>query len=380
MRQTDLKLQEQKHTEGLQPADRLGAWRKALKLSPPGPDQLWQQAVGSAEGSLKIRYSGTNRIVDVSSESTNPRIAADFLNTLTKEFIEENLESRWKTTEHTGEWLTQQLQDMKIKLEKGEEELDAYARATGLVITSEKTNVDESKLTDLQKALSDAHNDRITKQSKYEMATNSPPDALPDVLDDSGLQQSQQALEDLRRQLAQLRIIYTADHVDVKRVQAQITAIEGGFAKQRENIIARIRNEYEAAKRREDLLATGYGSQEEHVSAEADKAAHYNLLKREVDTNRLIYETMLQKLKEASISAALRASNIRVVDPAEPAGGPSKPDISRSTIMGLFSGIFLGIIFAVLRERADRTLQDPGDAVYYLKLPELGVIPCSLAD
>ena len=369
LRRTDLKLQEQKHTEGLQPPDRLGTWRKALQLSPPNPDQLWQQAVGLAEGNLKVRYSGTNRIVEVSSESTNPLIAANFLNTLTREFIEENLESRWKTTEHTGEWLTQQLQDMKIKLEKGEEELDAYARATGLVMTSEKTNVDESKLTDLQKALSDAHNDRITKQSKYEMATSSPPDALPDVLDDTGLQQSQRTLEELRKQLAQLRVIYTADHVEVKRVQAQINAIEGA------NILARIRNDYEAAKRREDLLATGYGSQEQHVSAEADKAAHYNLLKREVDTNRQIYETMLQKLKEASISAALRASNIRVVDPAEPAGGPSKPDISRSTIMGLFSGIFLGIVFAVLRERADRTLQDPGDTMYYLKLPELGVIP-----
>jgi polysaccharide biosynthesis transport protein len=377
LRRTAQKLEEHKNAAGLQPPDRLGVWRKALHLAPPGPDQLWAQAMGSAMGNLRIRTSGTTRIVELSTESTNPRIAAEALNTLVVEFIEENLESRWKTTEHTGEWLTKQLQDIKIKLEKGEDELQAYARSTGLVMTSEKTNADESKLTDMQKALSDAHNDRITKQSKYEMAISSPPEALPDVLDDTALQQSQQSISELRRQLAQLRTTYTADHSEVKRVQAQITSIESGLQKQRENIFARIRNEFEYAKRREDLLASSYGSQAQLVSEEADKAAHYNLLKREVDTNRLLYETMLQKLKEASISSALRASNIRVVDSAEPSGLPSKPDISRSVEMGVLTGAFLGIMFAVLRERADRTLQDPGDTSYYLKLPELGVIPAA---
>ena len=175
LQRTAAKLGEHKQTGILQPADRLGAWRKALNLAPPTPDALWDQAVGVAAGSLKVRSSGTNRIVEVSCDSTNPQVAAAFLNTLAQEFIEENLEARWKTTEYTGEWLTKQLQDLKIKLEKAEDELQSYARATGLVITDEKTNVDDSKLADLQKELSQAHADLIAKQSIFEMASNSPP-------------------------------------------------------------------------------------------------------------------------------------------------------------------------------------------------------------
>jgi polysaccharide biosynthesis transport protein len=375
LRRSAARLEEQKHPDTLQPPDRLTAWRKALHIAPPASEQLWKQALGGAKGSLRVRASGANRIVEVSCESTNPEVAANFVNTLAHEFIEENLEARWKSTEYTGEWLTKQLQDLKIKLEKAEDELQGYARATGLVITSEKDNVDDSKLADLQKELADAHSDRVTKQSKYEMAISSPPEALPDVLDDTSLQDSQHALADLRRQYAQLRTLYTDNHSEVKRVQAQIDAIEAGLEKQRSNILTRIRNEYESAKRREDLLSAGYNTQARRVSDEAEKQAHYNLLKREVDSNRLLYDTMLQKLKEASITSALRASNIRIVDPADAPGSPFKPDVSRSIIVGLLSGIILGVAFSVLRERADRTLQDPGDPTFYLKLPELGVIP-----
>src|SRR5207245_7443408 len=131
-------------------------------------------------------------------------------------------------------------------------------------------------------------------------------------------------LADLRRQYAQLRTSFTDNHVDVKKVQAQITTIEGGLQKQRTNILTRIRNEYDSAKRREDLLAAGYASQARRVSDDAAKASHYNLLKREVDANRLLYEPMLQKLKEASMSSALRASNIRIVDAGDPSQLPSQ--------------------------------------------------------
>ena len=85
-----------------------------------------------------MRSSGTNRIVEVSTDSTSGQIAADFVNTLATEYIEQNLEARWESTEHTGEWLTRQLQDLKVKLEKSEEELQSYARSTSLVFTDEK--------------------------------------------------------------------------------------------------------------------------------------------------------------------------------------------------------------------------------------------------
>src|SRR5207253_954759 len=150
-----------------------------------------------------------------------------------------------------------------------------------------------------------------------------------------------------------------------------ITSLESALEAERLNILTRIRNEYLAAQRREKLLATSYETQAQRVSQDAAKTAHYSILKREVDASRQLYENMLQKLKEASIASALRASNIRIVDAAEPPSAPYKPDVMQRVTVGLLSGVFLGVVFVVLRERADRTLQDPGDPSYYLGLPEL---------
>jgi succinoglycan biosynthesis transport protein ExoP len=372
------KLQARKPAgDALQPSDRLGMWRKALNIRPPARSELWAQALGTASGGVKVRSSGTNRIVEVSCDSTSGQVAADFCNTLTQEYIDQTLEARWKTTEYTGQWLTKQLQDLKVKLERQQEQLQAYARQTGLVFTGEKNDVDgqQSKLVDLQKELSSAQADRITKQSRYEMAASSPAGALLDVLDDSSLKDSQKSLADLEAKLAQLTVTFTSSHAEVRRVQAQIDAIQAALNASRANILTRIQKEYEAAERREALLANAYAAQGRLVSGKAEQTAHYSLLKRDVDATRLLYDTLLQRLKEASIAAALRASNVRVVDAAEQPLSPYKPDISQRATVGLLFGIILGVGFVVLRERADRTLQDPGDVTYHLGIPELGVVP-----
>lgn len=369
------KLDAGPHASDLQPPDRLGMWRKALKVNPPSAEGLWKNALGLAAGSVGVRASGQTRIVEVSCDSTSPQLAADFCNTLTRTYIDENLEARWKSTEYTGQWLSKQLDDLKIKIEKSEEELQSYARSTGLVITSEKNDVQEARLGDLQKELSAAQSDRIAKQSKYEMAIASAPGALPEMLDDPQLKTAQGQLAELRAKVAQLRVGYTANYAEVRRVEAQIAVVENSIQSAGANIIKRIRNDFEAAQRREALLSTAYESQGKMVSGKAEETAHYGLLKREVDSSRMLYDNLQQRLKEASIASALRASNIRVVDPATRPGSPYKPDVSRQAMMGLMAGFVMGVGLVVLRERADRTLQDPGDSTYYLGLPELGVVP-----
>jgi succinoglycan biosynthesis transport protein ExoP len=371
------KLSKKERGSNIEPPDRLSAWRKALHIDPPTAKELWQEALKTAASTVRVRPSMMSRIIDVSCDSTNPQIAAEFLNALAQEYMQENLESRWKTTEHTGEWLTTQLQDIKVKLETSDDALQSYARQAKLTFTDEKNNVDEEKLHQLEKDLSDAQADRVAKQSKYEIALTSPLDALPGVVDDHAMSGYEHNLTDLRRQYAQLRTTFTPAHAEVKKVQAQITVLETELQTERANILRQIKNDYEEADRREKLLSAAYKNQAQLVTDQSVKVAHYNILKREVDTSRTLYETMLQRLKEASIASALRASNIRIVDMATAAPVPYKPDISRSCILGLLCGLALGIGYAVFRERADRTLQDPGDVSHYLNLAELGVIPAA---
>ncbi len=223
-------------------------------------------------------------------------------------------------------------------------------------------------------------NERIAKQSRYEMAMNSSPDALPDVLNDLGLRETQVKITDLRRQIAELSTIYTPEHSRVKRLQNQLATLQTAYERDRTAILKRIKNEYDEALRKEKLLAGAYSAQTRQVSGESEKAIQYNMLKRDVDSSRTLYDTMLQQLKQATIAAAMRASNIRVVDPANVPASPYKPRAPVSAGLGLLTGLFLGAAFIVMRERADRSIQQPGDSPFFLNLPELGIIPSAQAD
>ncbi len=305
---------------------RPSAWRRALQLPGPGAERpARQRALDLAAEELEVRAQGQTRIVEVVVESTDPQVAAEFANTLAEEFIDQNLEARWATTQRTGEWLARQLEEMRVKLEQSEDELQAYARSAGLLYTREQYSIAEEKLQQIQAELSKAEADRIGKQSRYEMARTSPPEVLPDVLNDTALRDYQARITELRREEAELTTTFTREHPRVKRVRAQLAAMEAAFSGVRDAILGRIRNEYEEAVRREELLRKDYMKQARLVSGQAAKAIRYNILKREVDSNRQLYETMLERVKEASVASALRASNVRVVDRARAPERPSKP-------------------------------------------------------
>jgi capsular exopolysaccharide synthesis family protein len=359
---------------------RFAAWRRALHLPESKPGPAGEDILALVAGSLKVSAVSNTRLVEILYDSADPRLAADVANALTAAFIEQNLESRWKTTQQTGEWLTRQMEDVRIKLEKSEGQLQAYASASGLLFTAEKDNLAEAKLRQLQDELSKAQGDRVTRQSKYERVATASPDSLPEVLDDATLQGYQVKLTDLRRQLAELSSTLTPLHPSVKKVQAQVASLEAERDRERANVTHRVQNEFESAQRREKLLTASYDAQARLVAEQAAKATHYDILKREVDNNRQLYDSMLQHVKEAGVASALHASNVRVVDPARPPARPYKPSLVLNAMLGLFSGGFFGIVFIVLRERADRSIQAPGEASLYLDVPELGVIPSAGAE
>ncbi len=371
------KIKKEQTQELALPTGRLNSWRRALRLPEPKPADAREEALGFAQGSLKLRAAGQTRVVEILCDSTDPRLAAEFANTLGNEYIDQSMEARWEMNQRTSAWLARQLDDMRIKLERSEDQLQRYARLTGLLFTGDKDkqNVSEEKLRQLQEELSRAQADRIAKQSRYEMAQSAAPETLPDVLNDNSLREYQAKVTDLRRQEAELGATYKPGYDKVEKVKAQITALETALVRERKAIIERIRNDYEQAQRRETLLAASYTTQAKLVTAESEKSIQYNILKREVETTRQLYEGMLQRVKEAAIASAMRASNVRIVDMATAPKLPYKPRLSMNGMLGLLAGMFLGVAFVVMRERADRTIQAPGDTQFYLNLPELGVVP-----
>jgi succinoglycan biosynthesis transport protein ExoP len=358
------------------------ALRRVIDVPALRPFSLREEALGIVKSNLTVRTDASTRIIDIFYDSADPQLAADFVNALASEFIQQNIESRWKATEETGEWLNRQIEDIRKKLEKSETELETYARTSGLLFTTEKVgsqlledNVDEEKLRQLQAELSDAHASRVSKQSIYESAYKAPVESLPQVLDDKTLGEYAVKLTDLRRQYAELSSWMTSANPAVSKVKAQVNTLEAALKQQQADDMQRVRNEYDAAVRRETLLNASYALQAHLVSDQSAQVAHYNIIKSDVENNRQLYDSMLRSAQEAAMTSALRVSNIRVVDSARPPTHPYKPSFLLNSSLGLFAGAFLGFGFLVMRERADHSIRVPGETPSYLGVPELGVIP-----
>jgi succinoglycan biosynthesis transport protein ExoP len=350
-------------------------WRHWLHLPEKAKLSGREKLIEQAAASLKIRSMSHTRLIEATVDSRDPQLAADFVNLLASERIQQNQESKLDTGQRTEAWLKHELAAARENLRSSENALQNYARTSGLIFLDEGTNVATEKLQEVQQELSAATADRIAKQSRLELARSSPPGTLADVLNDLGLRETEGKLNDAKRRLADLTAVYNSGYSKVRQAQGELAALETVFARQRGNILRRIENDYEDAKRRERLLEATYDGQTREVSGQGEKAVQYNILKREVESNRQLYDTMLQQMKQAAIASAMRASNVRVVDEARVPDIPIAPDFKLNAAFGLLAGLVSSCLVATLADLSDRTLRQPGDVRRWTELPELGTIP-----
>jgi capsular exopolysaccharide synthesis family protein len=369
------KMKPENNSEGQEQQDFLGPLRKSLGVQQNGGLASWQEALAMARATVQIEDTGGSRIIILRCKSTNPQVAAEFINGVAREYIEQRLKERWEAYQSTSKWLMQAQAELKAKLELSEEEIQRFARASGLVFTSETQNIAEEKLKQLQTALSSAQATRIAKQAQYEASKSSRPEALPEVLDSGPIGTYQVQLAELRRQLAELGSALTPEHYKIKRLQAQISELESVMERERSNIIKRIMNEYEAALRTENQIRSEYNRQTSLISGQAANLIKHRILMREAETNRHLYELTLQKGKEASIASALRASEARVIDGANPPSEPFKPVLVINLAAGLIGGLVFGSAFAIMRDRLSATIHLSSSLPLPISVRELGVIP-----
>jgi capsular exopolysaccharide synthesis family protein len=345
------------------------SWSSDDGKSAPG------KLVQAAARHLKVGIAGQTRIIEVTFESTDPRMATGFANTLISEFIEQNMNARWQLSQRTSAWLGQQLDDLRSNLRRSDDALQSYARNKSLIYTGDRENVSTEKLRQLQSEMSRAQADRAVAESRFKVATTTAPETLADVLKDGNLRALQSTINELKRQAAEMAIIFKPDYVKAKQVRAELGATEAALEQERSAVVRRIMNDYKEAEHREAILAAAYEKQVGLVMQDSRNSIQYDILKREVDTNRQIYEATLERVKESSIANALRASNIRVVDSATVPDKPDNPAMPVNVAGGALFGLVLGFGTALARERVRESLNHPGDANRLLGLPELGVIP-----
>ena len=336
-------------------------------------------ALAMAVKTLDAHPVERTRILEITCESTNPELASNFLNSLAEEYKQNNYQKRMASIQVATQWLAQKQDETKSKMLEAEQRLQEFVRNSGNVFIThdqEKENtLADFQLQELRSRLSAAEADLIPKQTRYEMVQKSSPEALPDVLSDGSIHEFQTKIADLRAREAQLTTTLTPANSKVKMVEAEIGELQASLKKATESAKQRIINDYDAARQNRDLLSKAYASQASRVTAQGGKEAEYNALKREADSARQTYNTMLQQANQADISNSIPITNINVVDPSVPAQTPYKPKPTVLLGMGAAVGLAMcgGIVF--LLEGLNRRVTSPGHARHLFNLPQLGVIP-----
>jgi polysaccharide biosynthesis transport protein len=355
-----------------------------VQAAAPTPESLVdpdveQTVLREFKDRLSVDPVRRSRLVQISFESQDPKVAAQAVNALAANYIQENLESRWQAAQKASEWLSQQLESFKAKLEKSEDDLQEYAQRNGLLfLETEKgdtENIVNERLRQLQDELTKAQGERYAKESIYRLTEIGDYSALPGVVDNKLMQELTARLAEFERQKAALTPTFTSDYPKVKEIQSQIDEIESRLNEERKRAAQGIVDDYLAATRRENLVREAFEQQQNQANHVAARTVQYNILKREVDTNKQLYEGLLQRLKEAGVSAGMNASNIRVVDAAVPPTRPVRPRPVLNLGLALLLGLGCGIGMAFLQEHLDNTLKNSDDIERVLRVPALALIP-----
>jgi succinoglycan biosynthesis transport protein ExoP len=352
-----------------------------------GDPALAAGMVGSFKGGLRVNLVPNTRIIEVYYRGANPERTAAVVNTLMQTYVDENRKSRYDATMDSSKWLAGQLVDMQMKVESSQEELVRYQKEHEILGIDEKQNITMAKLDELNKQLTSAESERMDKEALYRLVETGDADAVASStggLDDSGSgsQSNSGLLETLRAKQAEIKIQaadlntqFGPSYPKLTQLNNQLKEIDIQIQAEMKKIAGKVRGQYATALQRENMLHDAFEKQKQEANKLNESAIKYNMLKRDADTYRALYEGILQKLKEAGVAAGLKSNNFRIVDRATPPSGPIEPNIPRNLMFALVLGLASGIGLAFLLEGLDNTVRTTEQAQMLSGLASLGMIP-----
>jgi exopolysaccharide transport family protein len=322
---------------------------------------------------LRILPVAKTRLVEIRFTSTDPRLAADVVNTVAAAYIEQNFKARYDATVQTSDWLSHQMADLQIRAETAQEKLVQYQKENGIVEIGDKQDVVTAKLDDLNKELTAAEADRIQKEAAYRMAAGDAGNQRSDGNTLADKLRERQA--DLRTQYAQLNTQFGPNYPKVEELKSQLDEIARNLAAEDKRTASKARHEYEAALEREKLLRKAFDEQKNQANQLNERSVQFGILKRDVEASRTLYQNLLEKLKEAGVLASLKSSNVHIVDGARIPTRPTSPNIPRNLQFGAIFGLMGGLGLAFVLEGLDNTIRTPEQMQIVSGLSSLGIVP-----
>lgn len=345
-------------------------------------DPAYRSAINRVLGGLSVRPDANSNIVSVTWRSSDPVMAARVANSVVDEYIKHSLEAKYQASEQATEFLTEQIGLLRKEINEAEDELQRYGSERDILSLNENQDTVTQGLTSLNEGVLTAQTERVQAQIKYEQLRAAAPSSLPEVFNNPLIQTMNTDLATLRQQEADLGRRFTAEHPDMKRLQAQIEDLETRIATEEQRIfdglVANAEQQFRIAQNRENRLSTLYQEQRDETRDLNRDLVRYRQLQIEVENKQELLDTLLQQLNEAGVNSRLqgsRTSSIRKIDAATVPRSPSAPDTRKNLMYGAILGLVAGLGLALFQEHLDNSLKSAEDVQHRLGLATLAWVP-----
>jgi len=331
--------------------------------------------IGLIRGGLRVQAVPPTQMVDIRYRSDDPKLATDVVNKLVDTYIDEDLRSKFDRTMHVSIWLQKQLEGLRQAAEDAQRQLADYQKQHNIVGTDETSNLTMQNLGQISSDLESAEADRIMKEARMRELDSKDPDLVALMGDDSELGALRSQLGALQTQRGELASKYGEHHPQMQDLKAQIDKVQARINSEVTIARRQVRDEYAGSLRLEEMLHKRLDAQKEDAYRLNEDEAQYAILRHEAGLNRDLYDALQMRLKEASVTAGLSATNITVVDRASIPVVPVEPRKSLSLMLGLIGGLLCGTVVAFMVESIDDTLQTSEDVEGVSMLASLATIP-----
>ncbi len=354
--------------------------------SPPDKKTTDMLLAEKLSKSYKVEPIRNSRLVDVSYESTDPKLAASVTNAIAQSYIVNTMENKTSTSQEAKEFLTKQIEGQRKQLEESEQALQGYKEKYGIVqltqVTGQKEteNIAMQKLTGLTSNLVQAQTVRLEVESRYKevkdlLDKGAGYETIPQISSNYLIQQLKVQEAQLDTQLSEFSQKFGEKHPKMIQLRKEIDGVRQKIKSEAQQVILSLKNEYSIAKAKEDSARRAMEGQKAEAQRLSEHAIQYGVLMREVEKNRELYENLLKRLKEESVAGQLGTTNISVVDWAEVPRGPVKPKKAQNILLSFVVGLFMSVGLAFFLEYLDNTVKTPEDIKKFMETPCIALIP-----
>ena len=325
--------------------------------------------------SLKISKVKGTRLIEIRFRSVDPRLAADVVNQLSNAYVDKFYKSQFQASTQISDFLASQLKELQTKVQESQLKLIDYQKENGIFGLDDKQNIVTAKLGDINRELTAAEGERVQKEVNYRLAHSGQPELIAKLGPDNLVTKLRAQQADLENQMAQASVQMGPAHPKIVELSKQIAQVRQSVNAEIRRTGDQITYDYKSAVGRESLLRAALETQKQAADKLSANMIQSDILKHEFETNRKLYEDLLQKQKEVSISSNLKSSNIWIVDPARPPRLPAEPNILRNFALSLLFGMFGGVLLAFGLTKVKEKIFTLEQAEIASALPSLGVVP-----